>query len=385
MKKKRIAFVIKNLKMGGTRVSLISLMEAVAETGLFDIDLIVMNQKGPLLKCIPSDVRLLPEDPFLKSAIADKADLGGMSRIVRCGLYFAKKIFGYNRIYKKIYASYARRRIAEPYDLVVGYQEGESNDLSVMIPSRKHLIWYHSNYKTYYPYENGNRLADLFDLADVIAFVTKESYSFFGDQNREYFDKCRVIRNVLPVKRIKALAFAEIEQVYMRNDFRMVSVGRLSPEKGYERAIHIAERLREEGFSFEWVIVGGGYLYEDLTLAVNEKGLTDCLRFVGERRNPYQIVQQADVFVLTSYSEAQPLVILEGLVLGKPFISTDFDSAKETLNQDCGYVVENSEDGLYHCIKAILQDKSMLEEKAKKAAAYSYSNGEVLQALFSLV
>ena len=384
MEKKRIAFVIKNLKMGGTRVSLISLTEAIATTDQFDIDLIVMNHTGPLMERIPEGVRLLPEDQFLKIAVADKYDLNLFYKIIRGILYLIKKVFGYHRAYKKIYKIYAKHHISSPYDLVIGYQEGESNDFAVMIPAKKHMIWYHSNYRVYYKYEKGIRLPELFDLADKIAFVSAESFNCFINDNPRYQSKCCVIRNIIPIQRIKESACKDVETIYHKNVFRIVSVGRLSPEKGFERAIRVSEQLRAEGYRFEWVVVGNGKEYEKLIREVNEKNLGDFIRFIGERKNPYQIVNQADLFVLPSYSEAQPLVVLEGIVLGKPFISTDFDSAREVLDPNCGFIVENSEEGIYNCLKPILQDNSILEKKKKYIANYRFSNDDVIQRIFSV-
>ena len=69
------------------------------------------------------------------------------------------------------------------YDLVIGYQEGESNDLAVKLHAKKHAIWYHSNFRIYKKYEGNNRLNDLYDLADNIVFVTKDSCDYFVEEN----------------------------------------------------------------------------------------------------------------------------------------------------------------------------------------------------------
>ena len=385
MKKRKIAFVIKNLKMGGPRVSLISLLDEISADPDNIVDLIVMNQTGPLLEQIPKNVRLLPENRLLKIAIADKEDLKSkLTILVRGSLFFLKKIFGYTAVYGTIYKLFGKKLRNTNYDLVIGYQEGESNDVASLIPAKRHAIWYHSNFRTYYKYENNIRISNLYDMVDRILFVTQESCNAFIEQNVDYSWKCEVIKNVIPVIKIRRMSQEKSENFFKKEGLKIVSVGRLSPEKGYDRAINISSRLVKEGFAFEWVIIGKGALFDEYSKEVNEQIPTGELRFIGERKNPYQIVKQADVLVLPSYSEAQPLVVLEGLVLGKPFIATNFDSAKETLDEKCGFIVENSEEGIYGILKKVLKENFRLDEKKRNAQKYEYSNKEILDAIYSL-
>lgn len=386
MKKRKIAFVIKNMKMGGPRVSLISLMEEISRDSNNQVDLIVMNQKGPLLERIPDTVNLITEDHLIKIAVAEKEDLNSLEEfVIRGGIYIAKKIFGYNAVYKHIYRRFGEKLKNREYDLVVGFQEGESNDLAAIIPGRKHIIWYHSNFKTYHLYENGIRLLDLYDIVDKIVFVTVESCNFFKEKNEKYSKKCLVIRNTIPVKKIKTMAKSDIECVYKSKFIRFVSVGRVSPEKGYDRAINVAKKLKNEGFKFEWIIIGAGGKLKEYQKIIREDDLDETIRFIGERKNPYQIVNQADILILPSYSEAQPLVVLEGLILGKPFIATNFDSAKESLDEKCGFIVDNSEEGIYIGIRHALMDLEKLQDKKRNAELFTYTNQEILDDLYALI
>lgn len=386
MAKKKIAFVIKNLTMGGPRVSLISLLSALVKKENLELDLIVISHVGPLMEAIPQGVNLLDEDLLLHNAIGERKYITSIfGKLFRGILVFLKKIFGYSKVYGFVYKLYANK-IKKEYDLVIGYQEGESNDLAVKLHSKKHAIWYHSNFRIYKRYEKNNRLKDLYDLANYIVFVTKDSCTFFVEENNRFEKKTNVIQNLIPTDRIKKLAIEPCENLYSNTtSFKLVSVGRLSEEKGYDRAIEVAKTLKNKGFKFEWLIIGGGHLEDELKRKCNEAMVNDCLIFVGEKRNPYQIICQANLLVLTSHSEAQPLVVLEGLTLGVPFVSTKFASAVEVLDETCGLLVENSTEGLIGGIEKIMVNDLLLNTYSIAAKQYQYDNEPVLREIIAML
>lgn len=103
------------------------------------------------------------------------------------------------------------------------------------------------------------------------------------------------------------------------------------------------------------IIVGGhGNDYQKICERVHE---LDDLRIILIRNlsSPLNIVAKSDVFVLSSSYEGLPMSIMEALILHKPVVSTSITSPKEFLEQGYGYLVDDSEEGLYEGMCAYKQ------------------------------
>ncbi|WP_277454049.1 glycosyltransferase [Janibacter sp. DB-40] len=133
-----------------------------------------------------------------------------------------------------------------------------------------------------------------------------------------------------------------------------VTVGRLSPEKNHERLIRAFALVHQENPATRLVIIGGGPLEGYLVEVVRDLGLSDAVTIAGQRSNPHVVLSKADVFVLSSDYEGQPMVILEARVLGLPVVATKFDSVSGALPEGVGLVVERDEAALAEGMRAAL-------------------------------
>jgi glycosyltransferase involved in cell wall biosynthesis len=105
---------------------------------------------------------------------------------------------------------------------------------------------------------------------------------------------------------------------------RLVTVARLSPEKGLP---HLLEALPEVVGQFpdaEFLLVGGGALAGDLKDRAARLGVGDHVTFAGARPNPEALamVSSAEVFVLPSLGEGLGIVLIEAQALGVPVVGT---------------------------------------------------------------
>jgi glycosyltransferase involved in cell wall biosynthesis len=106
----------------------------------------------------------------------------------------------------------------------------------------------------------------------------------------------------------------------------LLSVGRLSPEKGHLDLLMAVSTLKAtySGIgSLKLFIVGSGPLRERLEKVSNELGLNDIVTFTGYRPDVESYYVAADVFVLPSHSEGCPNVLLEAMAAGLPVVATD--------------------------------------------------------------
>lgn len=121
--------------------------------------------------------------------------------------------------------------------------------------------------------------------------------------------------------------------------FTFFSAGRLSPEKNHSRLISAFAIVHAENPNTRLVIAGEGPLRSQLEDEIVNLGLTESVKLVGHTKNPYKLMNFADVFVLSSDYEGQPMVLLEALVLGIPVITTSFGSVRGALPKDVGKIV----------------------------------------------
>ncbi|MGP9527834.1 CDP-glycerol glycerophosphotransferase family protein [Glutamicibacter sp. AOP5-A2-18] len=124
--------------------------------------------------------------------------------------------------------------------------------------------------------------------------------------------------------------------------FTFFSAGRLSPEKNHSRLIDAFGMVHEKIPQTRLVIAGDGPLRAELQSQITSMGLRESVKLVGHTSNPFKLMANSDVFVLSSDYEGQPMVLLEALVLGLPVITTSFGSVKGALPANVGTIVDKN-------------------------------------------
>ncbi|HKF47514.1 MAG TPA: glycosyltransferase [Terracidiphilus sp.] len=115
----------------------------------------------------------------------------------------------------------------------------------------------------------------------------------------------------------------------------VISVGRLSPEKNFPRALEAVAELRaripHRGLRF--LIAGDGSEFEPLRSAAQTLGLEDTVTFLGARTDVADMLDASDVFLSTSTYEGMPLAVLEALHAGLPCVLSDIEEHHEVAGQ----------------------------------------------------
>lgn len=155
---------------------------------------------------------------------------------------------------------------------------------------------------------------------------------------------------------------------------KLITLGRLEKQKGYDRLINVCNRLNNNGLSFKLLILGQGSQRDNLNNQIRDYKLNDFIELGGYIPNPYPYIKQADLFVCSSRYEGLSTVMSETLILGTPIITTDVSGAKEVLgNSEYGLIVKNNEDSLYYGLKELLQHPDRITHykiKAKQRAPF---------------
>jgi glycosyltransferase involved in cell wall biosynthesis len=154
---------------------------------------------------------------------------------------------------------------------------------------------------------------------------------------------------------------------------RIVTVARLSPEKGLPFLIDAMEMVRRRIDDAELVIVGGGALDAELKALAEERGLTDAVRFLGAKPNPEAMAEVAKgaVFVLPSLGEGLGIVLIEAQALGVPVVGTDVGGIPDVITDgETGLLVRPSDaTALAEAIIRVLTEHGLGERMADSAKA----------------
>jgi glycosyltransferase involved in cell wall biosynthesis len=156
-------------------------------------------------------------------------------------------------------------------------------------------------------------------FTDRVVFVCEDSRRYLVEERGLPSRKASVVINGIELAPFLVRAAAP-GSVSPR--IRFGSVGRMVPVKAQsiliDAFVQIAHKLPEA----ELRIVGGGPLEDDLRERARKAGLNGRIRIEGTNRKIADVLQDLDVFVLSSTSEGLPLVILEAMAAGLPVVST---------------------------------------------------------------
>jgi glycosyltransferase involved in cell wall biosynthesis len=114
----------------------------------------------------------------------------------------------------------------------------------------------------------------------------------------------------------------------------VVTVGRYAPEKNHALLLDALGPLVRERPRLRALLVGAGELQGALTARVTGEGLDSQIIVTGPRPDAVDLIAAADVFALTSSSEALPLVLLEAMLGETAIVATDVGGIRDLIRHD---------------------------------------------------
>ena len=364
---KKIIIVNNNMKVGGVQKSLCNLLSELAEREEYDVSLLLFNPAGDYIDRIPPRVKILSTKSLFKYIGISQSEAKGLGKIKRGFLAGVCRVFGRAAAMRLMLMS--QKKISDSYDCAIAFLHNGGNKsfyggvqefVLRRVDAKKKIAFIHCDYdKSGANNKNNNNLLDGFD---VIAACSDGCRGALVEACPHLAHKAVTVRNCNNVPEIRKMA-DEDTVIYDTDCLNVVTVARLSPTKGIDRAIKAVEVALKEGASVRLHILGGGSTSGELKDMVSERGLDKNVIFYGEQINPYRYMKNADLFLLTSFHEAAPMVIDEAYVLGVPTLTTRTTSSDEMVTKrGCGWVCENDQESLNKALLRVLNDPGMLND-----------------------
>ena len=354
---KKILIFVDSLNEGGVSKVLLDLLENINKEK-YDITVMTLYNQGVYIDEVRKYVKYkycfnIPaaNDNSLKAKLYRKY-WGGMLRLPESFMY--------------------RWFVKEKYDIEIAFMHGWSTKFISGSNNRasKKIAWVHVDLVTwnrvdgiFKNLEHHKKAYSKFDEVPCVSQTVKE-----GVEKKYNVKNARVLYNPISREKILKLSNEEIDDIKFSSKFKLISVGRLSEQKGYDRLLRIFKKLKNDGLDIELILVGNGNKYNELNEYIVENKLEKDVTLLGFRENPYKYVRASDLFICSSISEGFSLVIGEAMAIGVPIVSVDCPGPNEVLGfGKYGKLVNNNEEDLYNGIKEMINNRALYKKYKNKA------------------
>ncbi|WP_269900473.1 glycosyltransferase family 4 protein [Paenalcaligenes faecalis] len=208
----------------------------------------------------------------------------------------------------------------------------------------------------------------LYPKATRVVVQTQDAAHAFAAAEPNLGDLAVIPNPIPPVLASLPLA-AEVEK---KTNCKLVAMGRLVPAKQFDQLIQVFGLLAEEFPEWTLHIHGEGPERENLQRRAELVGCKDKVFFPGRTEEPWRVLAEAQLFVLTSAYEGFPNVLLEAMTLGLPCVTVDCPSGpKEISNngRDASLVLPDNEQALRRALSELMIDPRLRGVLGQRAAA----------------
>lgn len=264
-----------------------------------------------------------------------------------------------------------RLHVRDNYDIECAYLEmGPTKVMSASTNKKaKKLAWVHCDLTKAVddPKAYAEKTAPWYAKFDQIVCVSQSVKERFDDLFQKRFDSI-VLYNVIDDNAIRSKALLPIPERVKKRRFTVLSVGRFSHPKKFMRLLRVHKRLLDEGVQHDLWILGDGPERPMLEQYVSENSLSDSVWMPGFIENPYPFMREADLLACSSVYEGYSTFMTEGVILGKPIVTTDVSGMREILGDSSfGLIVENEDEAFYQGMQKMLLNADLRSTYAEKA------------------
>ena len=349
--------MINYLPGGGAEKVLISILKHI-DRKRFEPHLLLIINEGIYKSELPSDIKLL-------SFFGSKENIkGSIARFIYCAyrrllLYIASKIPSFLKFLSPV---------KERFDIGISFNHGYATALLWVQQEHfsKKVAWFHNDVSKYDTGFNETILKKIASL-DKLFFVSKDSLDGFYKTYRSFENspKLEVLYNPLDEEEITACLKKDEPVTFEK--FTILSIGRLTAAKRFDKLINAHRKLLDMGIDHEIWILGEGSDKPLLEEQIRSLKVGNSCFLKGFIPNPYTYLKAADIFVMTSDYEGFPVVITESMHIGTAIVATNITGIREALSYGkYGLLVENDETSIIEGISEMITNAEMRNEYERR-------------------
>ncbi len=323
MERKKVAILLPWLKMGGTNKIALNFMRELSE--YCDVTLILSEKSGELLPELPEDIHLIVDEmkDFRPMVKGDLRNLR-LGFLLRDCLYYGKIRAGKDGVDNYKYIVDRQGFITdEKFDCAVSYH-GQSPErllnLLYRIHAKQKVVWIHGEMS--FPQKTIGELQKYYAGVDHFFFVSAPTRDAFTKLFPVAGEKATVYYNPIDQREILEKAMAPLPEPFSDQYINLLTVGRLSKEKGQDMVPAVTRKLLDQGMSVRWYLIGDGNMRGKLEELIRQYNVDHNVFLLGTQTNPYNYMRGCDIYVQPSYTEGYSTTICEAGILGKAIVGT---------------------------------------------------------------
>lgn len=367
---KKILIVMFGMGCGGAEKSLISFLNLLPKDK-WKIDLAIANPHGMYMKQIPEEINFLNNlydfENLSTPLMERRRKVAGIRDFINQCIWqisypfvSKKEDLSYTEIRWKLWGKNIPK-LNERYDLAIAYINGIATYYTIdKVNADKKIVWIHNEFeKMGYNYQFEKKY---YEKSDRVVTISQECVDSFLRVYPEYKNKTSVIENISSETAIKNLAkeVPKDDCFFKFSGIKIVSVGRLMKQKGYDYAIDAASILKKKGIKFIWYVLGEGELRKELENQIEKNNLQDEFKLVGIKDNPFPYVANCDIFAQTSRFEGKSIALDEAKILCKPILVSNYVTAKASISNNInGKIVDMNPEAIAMGLYELSTDSEM--------------------------
>ena len=369
IKKKKVAILLPWLKMGGTNKIALHFMRELAQH--CDVTLILSQNTGELLSQLPENIHVIVDEMRdFKDIFKEDLRRFRLRRLVQDVVYYARIRMKKDSVDNYRYLVQRHGYICDTeFDCAISYHCQSPERLLNLLyrtHAEKKVAWIHGEFSN--TQDHCRRMNAYYDRLDHMFFVSNHTLKSFLETDRS---KCTVYYNPIDKQEILDKAQLPCAPAFDPNDLNLLTVGRISSEKGQDMIPAVTRSLVDAGHRVRWYIVGDGDNRSRVEALIKEQGVEDNVILLGTRTNPYCYMQACDIYVQPSYTEGYSTTICEAGMLGKAIVGTRPSGGiyDQITHGEDGLIVDATVEGLTEGIRTLVEDEALrhrLEENIQK-------------------
>lgn len=272
------------------------------------------------------------------------------------------------------------------YDCIICYQGISCVVIANSIfrlKGKKTVLWVHGDHNR--PKNLFRFFSKIYGKFDKIFCVSETTRDDFCRQFPSVQNKTEVFYNLINPNHIFELARQTMCKEF--SSCSILTVGRLSPEKGQQMIPKTTRLLLDAGYDVFWYLVGEGGLRENIEAEIQKYDVAGHVILLGTQMNPYPYIKNCDIYVQTSFSEGWCLTVQEARILQKPIVSTPLPVMHEQImSGENGLIAKDSTpEALAESIKLLLDNPELQEKFIEALRHEACDNTGELQKLYDFI